>query len=118
MTNIKELKEVVIFGLTAAKLLKTDLADGKLSLLEIFGLYKLISPAHDAFQGIALIPGELNDLSSEESAELVDLVRQVLEQDITDTAALAKAEQALSAMDSLLSTIAMFRGINPNQAPA
>lgn len=112
MADIKNIKEVIIFGLTAAKLLKADLSDGRFSLLEIVGLWKLVGPAQDAFKDMGLIPGELKDLSPAERGELVDLVRQVLEQDITDTAALAKAEQALSAVDSVLSTVEMFRGIN------
>ena len=111
MADIKNIKEVVIFGLATAKLLKADLADGRFSPIEILGLWKLIGPAKDAFEGMGLIPGELKDLSPAEREELVDLVRQVLEQDITDNAALAKAEQALSAVDSVLSTVEMFRGI-------
>ena len=113
MTNIKELKEVITFGLSVAKVVRADLADGKMSLMEIFGLLKLIGPAQDAFEGIGSIPAEIKDLDSSESTELCELVRQALEQDISDDMALVKANQALSAVQSFLSSIAMFRGINP-----
>lgn len=108
--TIKETKDLLVFGLSLAKVLRIDLADSKISITEWFDFIKLIGPAQDAFKGISDVPKELLDLSSEESAELADIVRQVLEQDLTDTAALAKAEQVISAMQSLLSMVAMLRG--------
>ncbi len=114
MKTIKELKEVIIFGLSVTTILKADLSDGKISLLEMWGLRNLIGPAQEALEGIGEIPAEIIDLDPVESAELCEIVRQVLEQQITDQMALVKANQALSAVQSMLSTVAMFRNIHTN----
>lgn len=68
--GIKETKELALFGFAVAKGIKASLADGKLSILDVFNFRGALKASEDAFAGIEKVPSELLDLSPEELGEL------------------------------------------------
>lgn len=76
-TGIKELAEVVSFGVTAGVGIKKASEDG-LGVSDL-GLVMALAPqARQALDGLDEIPGELADLSEQEAEELVRIVDEGL----------------------------------------
>jgi len=72
--DIRELTEVVSLALEICDSGHLVFADGKVGFGDISALWGLIQKLGPAFQGIALVPAELKDLSSEELKSLADMV--------------------------------------------
>lgn len=111
--TIKETKDIILFGMFLCKTLRSDLADGKMSVLEIIGLWKVIGPAQDAFSGIANVPKELGDLDEAEIQEVVALVRDYIDGTVTEGVARDIANRSINAVQELLKTVSLIRDIHP-----
>lgn len=114
--TIKETKDVISFGLLASKVLGDDLADGKMSVMELFGLLKLRGPAMEAISGANQIPAELLDLDSAEAAEIIAMIREAVGSHVTSDDAKGIADDSFSAVKAILSLQARIRKVNPPKA--
>ena len=72
--DIRELTEVVALALEVCDSSHLIFADGKVGFEDISALWGLIQKLGPAYQGIALIPAELKDLSSDELKSLTDMI--------------------------------------------
>lgn len=76
MKGIKETKELISFFGTAANVLSTVTADGKIQLLEYSNFVQVLQPGADAFDNIAEVPSEVLDIDDNEYKELIAHVGQ------------------------------------------
>lgn len=74
MTGIKELKEMVSFGLTIPEAYYRAKEDGDIDISDIVHLYPIVQKAPDAIMDADEIPEELLDLTEEEYNELCNFV--------------------------------------------
>jgi len=75
MADIKETKEAIAFAFSLAEALKTSLADGKISYMDIGNFISPAMKAGAAFEGINEVPAEMKDLDEAEAKELLDYVK-------------------------------------------
>lgn len=74
-TAPKETAELVHFLCSTAKAAGAALTDdGRISLPEAIGMMSLLGDGLKGFAGIEKIPGEMSDLTPEQSRELTDIV--------------------------------------------
>lgn len=76
--GIKELEEVMVFGLSAGKAAVVALEDG-FQPGDLFVLLPALKTGPEAFAGIQSIPAELGDLSDPEVEHLTAKVKSLIE---------------------------------------
>ena len=74
MALVKEVKELIGFGISLGERVAKSLEDGELTWTDAFQFVGVLGEANKALQGIGSIPGELADLSEAEKDELVAYV--------------------------------------------
>ena len=110
--GIKELKELVNFGLKLGEAVDKSLADdGKLTLTDAPNLYPAVMAAGPGVMGISSVYAELKDLDSEEAQELVQYVKD--EFDLSSDAVEAAVEGALELGVQLWKIVSAFKKDKP-----
>lgn len=79
--GIEETKDVVKAGVSLANAVINSLKDGKVTLADIPSFIAPLTKIPSALAGIGKVPGELENLSEEETAEIIALVKNELEVD-------------------------------------
>lgn len=93
--GVKETKEALDLGFAGYDFGKVALADGKLSLADMYAAWKLFPFVAPAVNGIDLVPKEFSELDAQDAAELVAHV--VAKLNVDDVKAKAILEKGLLA---------------------
>jgi hypothetical protein len=106
--GIKELEEVMVFGISLIKEGFKSLTDG-VDIGDLFSLLPVLKLAPDAIKGFESIPSELGDLSDVEVGHLTSKVKELLK-DVPDAKAKAVA---LKGLQFGLVGVQLFNEIKP-----
>ena len=79
MSGIKETKEVLAFVLSLANAAGNASADGEVTFGDITELYKPLTKAMTALNGMGEVASEMGELSQDEMDELVAYVKEELD---------------------------------------
>ena len=105
--GIKELKELVKFGLKLGEALGKALEDGKINLVDALKFLPVLKDLKIALEGASEIPAELKDLDEAELQELKVFIKD--EFNLPDDALEAKIEMGLEVAVSLISLALGFK---------
>ncbi len=108
MTDTHALVDLIDFSLQLESMLKDDLSDGKLSLIELVGFVKLIGPVRTLVGEAKEIPTEVSQLSPEDVVMLAGHIVEKLGVDNAKAQAILAA--SLSTVSSLLNLVKAIRG--------
>lgn len=106
--DIRELTEVVALALEVCDSSHLIFADGKVGFGDISALWGLIQKIGPAFQGIASVPAELKDLSSDELKSITDMI--TLDYGIQEFSAHEAINKALIAVRAIYDVYLAIRG--------
>lgn len=109
MLGIENLKKLVKFGLDVANKIATDLQDGKITTMEIFGFIPELTEIPDVVKSWPDIAAELKEVSAEERVELLDYIKQNF--DIPDDQLESVIEDSLMNVVSLISLVEKFKAL-------
>jgi len=105
--DIKELKDVVRFGISLGERIASALEDGELTWADAFKFVGVLGEASDALKGAQSIPGEMMDLSVDEKAELDAMV--VTEFNIPNDKVEAYIEQGFKVATAIAQIVTEWR---------
>jgi len=106
MAGVKELQDVVRFGLAMGNALGEALEDGKLSMSDLFKVLPALMTANAALEGIGKVPEELKDLDESEYQGLVAEMKAEFNLENDDME--AKIEKAYEVALKVAQLAAMF----------